>query len=113
MTAPTPEPEPAPPEPAPKPKPPVDAHVALGGADAVLEGSGGVKGVSTSSANAASVAGTTAQVTSDSGGLPWPALIICGLILLLAGTRLLVGPFEADSLRYSRFRLLRRAAPRG
>jgi hypothetical protein len=73
----------------------------------VLEGSGGVKGVSASSA-----AGTTAQVAPGSGGLPWPALIVCGLILLVAGARLLVGPFETDSLRYSRFKFLRRAAPR-
>lgn len=109
MATPAPEPEPAPPKPDPEPKPPVDANVALGSADAVLEGSGDVKGVSTSSANAS----LTAQVAPDSsGGLPWLALIIFSLILVIAGMRLVLGPFEADSLRYSRFKFLRRAAPR-
>jgi hypothetical protein len=75
----------------------------------VLTGSGSVKGVSASSAE---VAPATAQVAPDSGGLPWLALIVFGLILLVAGMRLVFGPFEADSLRYSRFRFLRRAAPR-
>ena len=103
------DPEPAPPKPDPKPSPPVDAHVALSGADAVLEGSGDVKGVSASSADAAPA---TAQVTAEPGGLPWLALIVFGLILVVAGMRLVLGPFEADSLRYSRFRFLRRAAPR-
>lgn len=112
--APAPDPEPAPPPPpppAPEPPPPADAHVAVGGADALLEGAGGVKGVSASSAGL-SQAGATAQVATDSGGLPWLALIVFGLILIVAGARLLFGPFEADSLRYSRFRFLRRAAPR-
>lgn len=110
MVTPAPDPEPVPAKPDPEPSPPVDAHVALGGADAVLEGSGGVKGVSASSADAAPVA---AQVAADSsGGLPWLALIAFGLILVVAGMRLVLGPFEADSLRYSRFKFLRRAAPR-
>jgi outer membrane biosynthesis protein TonB len=108
--APAPEPEPAPAKPEPKPSPPVDAHVALGSADAVLVGSGDVKGVSASSASAAS---TTAPITPESGGLPWLALIVFGLILVVAGARLVFGPIEADSLRYSRFKFLRRAAPRG
>ena len=105
--APTPEPEASSPKPNPKPAKPVDANVGLGGADAVLVGSGDVKGVSASSA-----AGTTAQVAPESGGLPWLALIAFGLILVVAGSRLVFGPFEADSLRYSRFKFLRRAAPR-
>lgn len=109
MVTPAPEPEPAPAEPAPKPPADANAHVDLGSADAVLEGSGGVKGVSASSADAAPAA---AVVAPDSGGLPWLALIVFGLILVVAGMRLVFGPFEADSLRYSRFRLLRRAAPR-
>jgi len=75
----------------------------------VLEGSGGVKGVSTSSADAAPAA---AQVAPESGGLPWLALIVFGLILVIAGARLVFGPLEADSLRYSRFKFIRRAAPR-
>lgn len=104
-----PEPEPAPAKPEPEPSPPVDAHVALGSADAVLVGSGEVKGVSMSSASTA----TTAPVAPESGGLPWLALIVFGLILVVAGARLVLGPIEADSLRYSRFRILRRAAPRG
>ncbi|HEX5989864.1 MAG TPA: hypothetical protein VFY75_06620 [Solirubrobacterales bacterium] len=108
VTTPAPNPEPAPAEPAPKPSPPVDAHVALGTADAVLVGSGDVKGVSASSA-----AGTAAQIAPNSGGLPWVALIVFGLILVFAGVRLVFGPVEADSLRYSRFKFLRRAAPRG
>ncbi|HEY3491682.1 MAG TPA: hypothetical protein VGK43_01945, partial [Solirubrobacterales bacterium] len=83
-------------------------HVALGSADAVLVGSGDVKGVSASSASA-----STAPVVPESGGLPWLALIVFGLILVVAGVRLVFGPLEADSLRYSRFRFLRRAAPRG
>ena len=108
MATPAPGPEPAPAKPEPKPSPPVDAHVALGSADAVLVGSGDVKGVSASSAEAA-----TAQVAPDSsGGLPWLALIVFTLILLVAGSRLVLGPFEADTLRYSRFKFLRRAAPR-
>jgi hypothetical protein len=78
----------------------------------VLEGSAGVEGVSASSAAASSPAGTVA-VTPESGGLPWPALIVFGLILVVAGARLVLGPLEADSLRYSRFKFLRRAAPRG
>lgn len=78
----------------------------------MLVGSGDVKGVSISSANAASTAGTAAQVTPESGGLPWLALIVFGLILLVAGARLVLGPIEPDSLRYSRFRLIRRAAHR-
>lgn len=108
VTTPAPEPEPAPAKPDPKPSPPVDAHVAVGSADAVLVGSGDVKGISASSA-----ASTTAPVTPESGGLPWLALIIFGLILVVAGARLVLGPIETDSLRYSRFKFLRRAAPRG
>lgn len=104
-SAPEPDPAPAKPEPKPKPSPPVDAHVALDSADAVLVGSGDVKGVSASSASAG-----IAPVAQDSGGLPWLALIVFGLILVVAGIRLVIGPFEADSLRYSRFRFLRRAA---
>lgn len=106
VAAPTPDPEPAPAKPAPDPPSRVDhAPVGLGEADAVLTGSGGVKGVSASSA--------TAAATPDSGGLPWLALIVFGLILVFAGARLVYGPIEADSLRYSRFRIVRRAAPRG
>ena len=52
-------------------------------------------------------------MASGSGGLPWLALIVFSLILIVAGVRLVYGPIEADSLRYSRFKLLRRAAPRG
>ncbi len=109
MATPAPEPEPAPAKPAPKPPAHVNAHVDLASADAVLEGSGGVKGVSTSSAGAAPA---TAQVAPDSGGLPWLALIAFGLVLVVAGVRLVFGPIETDSLRYSRFKFLRRAAPR-
>jgi len=112
VSAPAPEPEASPPEPVPEPPAHVNAHVDLGRADAVLTGSGGVKGVSTSSA-AESAASTTAQVAPDSGGLPWLALIIFSLILVVAGARLVYGPIEADSLRYSRFKFIRRAAPRG
>lgn len=107
VTTPAPVPEPAPVKP--EPKPPVDARVALGSADAVLVGSGDVKGVAASSASAS----PTAPVVPESGGLPWLALIVFGLILVVAGVRLVFGPIEADSLRYSRFRFLRRAAPRG
>jgi len=70
-----------------------------------LQGSGGVAGVS---ATSAAVADTSAQV-ADSGGLPWLALIACGLVLLVAGARLVFGPIEPESFRYSRFRFLRRA----
>lgn len=105
-----PAPEPAPAKPAPKPPAHLNAHVDLAAADAVLEGSGGVKGVSASSAE---VAPATAQVATDSGGLPWLALLVFGLILVVAGARLVFGPIEADSLRYSRFKFIRRAAPRG
>jgi hypothetical protein len=105
-----PAPEPVPPKPTPEPPAHVNAHVDLASADAVLKGSGGVKGVSASSAE---VAPTAAQVASDSGGLPWLALVVFGLILVVAGARLVFGPIEADSLRYSRFKLIRRAAPRG
>lgn len=108
IATPAPEPEPAPAKPDPKPPAHINAHVDLASADAVLEGSGGVKGVSTSSATVA----PAAQVASDSGGLPWLALIVFSLILVVAGMRLVLGPFEADSLRYSRFKFLRRAAPR-
>jgi hypothetical protein len=112
VNAPAPEPEAAPAKPTPEPPARVNAHVDLGSADAVLSGSGGVKGVSTSSA-AESAASTTAAVDPDSGGLPWLALIVFSLILVVAGARLVFGPIEADSLRYSRFKLVRRAAPRG
>jgi hypothetical protein len=79
----------------------------------LLTGSSGVKGVSASS-SAAQAAGTTAAVAPSSGsGPPILALIVFGLILVVAGARLVYGPIEADSLRYSRFKLLRRAAPRG
>ena len=79
----------------------------------MLTGSSGVKGVSASS-SAAQAAGTTAEVAPSSGsGLPWLALIAFGLVMLVAGARLVYGPIEADSLRYSRFKLIRRAAPRG
>ena len=105
-----PAPEPAPAKPAPKPPAHLNAHVDLAAADAVLEGSGGVKGVSASSVEAAPA---TAQVATDSGGLPWLALLVFGLILVVAGARLVFGPIEADSLRYSRFKFIRRAAPRG
>jgi hypothetical protein len=105
-----PAPEPAPAKPAPEPPAHVNAHVDLGAADAVLEGSGEVKGVSATSAGAAPA---TAQVAPDSGGLPWLALVVFGLILVVAGARLVFGPIEADSLRYSRFKFIRRAAPRG
>jgi cobalamin biosynthesis Mg chelatase CobN len=111
VATPAPEPEPAPVKPAPEPPAPVDTHVSLGKADAVLTGSSGVKGVSTASATVA--ASTTAEVATGSGGLPWIALIVFGLILVVAGARLVYGPIEADSLRYSRFKLVRRAAPRG
>ena len=109
MVTPAPEPEPAPAQPAPKPPAHVNAHVDLDSANAVLEGSGGVKGVSTSSADAVPA---TAQIAPESEGLPWLALIVFGLILVVAGMRLVFGPFEADSLRYSRFRFIRRAFPR-
>ena len=110
VVTPAPDPEPAPPKPDPEPSPPVDAHVSLGSADAVLEGSGEVKGVSASSADAEPVA---AQVAPDAGGgLPSLALFVFSLILVVAGMLLVLGPFEADSLRYSRFKFLRRAAPR-
>jgi hypothetical protein len=112
VSTPAPEPDPAPAKPAPDPSPPADAPVALDRADALLTGSGGVKGVSSSSA-AESALGTTAQVAPDSGGLPWLALIVFSLILIAAGVRLLFGPIELHSLRYSRFKFLRRAAPRG
>jgi hypothetical protein len=105
-----PAPEPAPAKPAPEPPAHVNAHVDLAAADAVLEGSGEVKGVSASSAGAAPA---IAQVAPESGGLPWLALVVFGLILVVAGARLVFGPIEADSLRYSRFKFIRRAAPRG
>lgn len=107
MSTPAPEPEAAP-KPAPASPAPADPPVKHSSAGTELQGSGGVKGVSASS----SVASTAAQVAPDSSGLPWLALIVFGLILVVAGARLVFGPFEADSLRYSRFRLLRRAAPR-
>ena len=111
VSTPAPEPE-ASPKPAPAPPAPADPPAKHSGAGTKLQGSGGVKGVSTSSADASSVAGTAARVAPDSSGLPWLALIVFGLILVVAGARLVFGPFEADSLRYSRCRLLRRAAPR-
>lgn len=58
------------------------------------------------------VSATGVQAPADSGGLPWPALILCGLVLLYAGARLLLGPVEPDFLRSSRFRFVRRAFPR-
>lgn len=110
VSAPAPEPEARTPEPTPEPAPP--PHVAVDRADALLTGSGGVKGVSASSA-AESASSVTAEVAPASGGLPWLALIVFSLILVVAGVRLVFGPIELDTLRYSRFKLVRRAAPRG
>ena len=110
VVTPAPEPEPAPAKPAPEPPAPVDTHVGLGKADALLTGSSGVKGVSTSSAPRPPRA--RPPRSRPAPAVPWIALIVFGLILVVAGTRLVYGPIEADSLRYSRFKLVRRAAPR-
>jgi len=85
-----------------------DAHLALGGADPVARS----ESPSAGSGSEPAAASTSAQVVPDSGSLPWPALIVCGLILLVAGARLLLGPIEPESFRYSRFRFVRRAFPR-
>jgi hypothetical protein len=93
-------------------KPQVEgAHLALAAADPVArsEFSGESGG---GSELAGPAANTSAPAAADSGALPWPALIVCGLILLIAGGRLLFGPIEPESFRYSRFRFIRRAFPR-
>lgn len=52
------------------------------------------------------------QADSGSSALLWPALIICVLILIYAGTRLVLGPVEPNILRSGRLRNVRRTFPR-
>ena len=58
---------------------------------------------------AAPVASTRDQVGSGSGVLSLPVLILCGLILVYACGRLVLGPIEPDLFRSRPFRLVRRA----
>ncbi|HEX7278765.1 MAG TPA: hypothetical protein VF255_03975 [Solirubrobacterales bacterium] len=105
--APAPAPAPAP-EPVAKEKPENTVPPALGGADAVARPTAGVAGELAASAAAAEEVAST--VTEDSG-LPWLALILCGLVLLYAGVRLLLGPVEPEFFRSGRFRFVRRVFP--
>jgi hypothetical protein len=103
-------PEPAPAQPpVAKAKPDPGVPPAVGAADLVARptSSGEAKGDPEASA-AAQVAST---VTKDSGGLPWLALILCGLVLLYAGLRLLLGPVEPEFFRSGPFRFVRRVFP--
>ncbi|HST70512.1 MAG TPA: hypothetical protein VLI94_12745 [Solirubrobacterales bacterium] len=102
-----PAPEPAP-EPVAKAEPKNTVPPSVGGADAVARPTSGVEGELAVSAAAEQVAST---VTEDSGGLPWLALILCGLVLLYAGVRLLLGPVEPEFFRSGRFRFVRRVFP--
>jgi hypothetical protein len=58
------------------------------------------------------VANLSEQAAAGSGGLPWPLLVVCVLVLLYAGARLLLGPVELDIFRSSPFRRVRRTFPR-
>lgn len=102
-------PAPAPsPEPVAKAEPENAAPPTLDSADAVARPTSGVAGESAASAAAEQVAST---VTEESGGLPWLALILCGLVLLYAGARVLLGPVEPEFFRSGRFRFVRRVFP--
>lgn len=99
--------EPLVPEPEPAP---VDKGgiAGLGAATLVARPEAGT--VSSAAAVAAPVlASTRDQGGSGSGVLPVPILILCGLFLLYAGARLVLGPVEPDLFRSRRFRFLRRA----
>jgi len=89
-------------------KPEHVAPPALDSADAVARSTSGAEEESAASAAAEQVART---VTEDSGGLPWLALILCGLVLLYAGARVLLGPVEPEFFRSGRFRFMRRVFP--
>jgi hypothetical protein len=67
---------------------------------------------SASSLPATRAANTSEQAATDTRGLLWPVLIVCLLILLYAGARLLLGPVELDIFRSSPFRRVRRGYPR-
>ena len=107
--APAPEPAPAPP-PVAKVEPDPGVPPAVGAAHLVARpaSSGEAEDDSATSAAAEQVAGT---VNEDSGGLPWLALILCGLVLLYAGMRVLLGPVEPEFFRSGRFRFVRRVFP--
>lgn len=64
-----------------------------------------------SAASSAAAEQVASAVTEDSGGLPWLALILCGLVLLYAGMRVLLGPVEPEFFRSGRFRFVRRVFP--
>jgi hypothetical protein len=97
------------PEPVAKAEPENAVPPAVGGADAVERPTSGVAGEFAASASAAAKVAST--VTEDSGGLPWLALILCGLVLLYAGARVLLGPVEPEFFRSGRFRFVRRVFP--
>jgi hypothetical protein len=108
-SAPEAEPAPAPaPEPVAKTEPKNFPPPALGSADAVERPTSGVAGEFAASAAVEQVAST---VTEDSGGLPWLALILCGLVLIYAGARVLLGPVEPEFFRSGRFHFVRRLFP--
>jgi hypothetical protein len=90
-------------EPDPGPPP------AVGSADSVA------RSATTKEADGSEPAAAAAQVvntvTKDSGGLPWLALILCGLVLLYAGVRVLLGPVEPEFFRSGRLRFMRRVFP--
>jgi hypothetical protein len=103
-------PAPAPsPEPAPKPEPENVVPPAIGSADAVERSTSGVAGEF--AASSAAVEQVASTVTEDSGGLPWLALILCGLVLIYAGARVLLGPVEPEFFRSGRFHFVRRLFP--
>jgi hypothetical protein len=93
-------------------KPDPGVPPAVGAADMVARSvSSGKAEADGSSSAAAQVASASVEGASDSGGLPWLALILCGLILLYAGMRLLLGPVEPEFFRSGRFRFFRRVFP--
>ena len=65
-----------------------------------------------SSVPARPAANTSEPSAAGAPGLLWPVLILCLLVLLYAGARLLLGPVELDIFRSSPFRRVRRAFPR-
>jgi hypothetical protein len=106
-----PEAEPAPlpaPEPVTKAEPEKAVPPAIEGADLVARPTS--EGADESAASAA-VKKVASTVSEDSGGLPWLALVLCGLVLLYAGVRLLLGPVEPEFFRSGRFRFMRRVFP--
>jgi hypothetical protein len=89
------------------------AHADVGAATPVASSESSQPGGTSSVSRAASlVPSTPERVASGSGSLPLPILIVCVLILVYAGGRLLLGPVIPQFLRDGPFARARRVLSR-